>query len=397
MSAPKNDPTLAGAGGWGSLLGNLATLADEASAMTWNPDSAQVRCEIDTMLLAALMRGYAQIVYADPDYPEFVPSLGLPMNVAAPVPDFLYKGTPLRGNGVYRISGHRGASCFVDLFTIEVTPTSTGAQLNTYDLNKLRSEDGRFEVVLSNERPAGHAGDWWYLDPRATQLVTRCAAYDWSNEVDPVLRIERLDIPARRPRRSPEDTAARLERLATATRNYPLRWLKHMNEQKARGVINRLEFHDYSSVGGAAGQVYLEGIYELAEDEALLVETEVPQNCRYWSFLASDELFCTLDWMHRFSSINGHQARLDGDGRFRMVVSARDTGAPNWIDIGEHRTGFLQGRWNNADSAPMPACRKVKASEVWQHLPAGTSRITTAERDALLRVRREGAQRRRFW
>jgi hypothetical protein len=383
---------------WRELTTGLAPLADEVAAIAWHPEDPQVRREIDVMLLASLTRAYVQSLHADPDYPEFQPSLGLPMNLAAPVPDFLYKGTPLRGNGVYRISGRRGSSRFVDVFTIETSPTSTGGQLNTYDLDSLKqSDNGDFEVILSNERPAGHGGDWWFLDPRTTQLMTRCAAYDWLNEVDPILCIERLDLPARRARRPSEDIAKRMARVAMASRSYALRWLKHMNAQKARGVINRLEIHDYSSIGGAAGQIYLEGIYELDADEALVVETEVPAQCRYWSFLASDELFCTLDWMHRFSSINGHQARLDGDGRFRLVLSARDVGAPNWIDIGEHRTGFLQGRWNNADSAPLPTCRKVKADEVWQYLPASASRVTPEQRDSDLRLRRRGAQQRRFW
>jgi hypothetical protein len=396
MTAPQANPTQTP--DWRAVLEGLQPLAGEASALAWRPDDPQVRREIDVMLLAGLTRAYAQSVYADADYPEFVPSLGLPMNLAAPVPDYLYKGTPLRGDGVYRISGKRGNSRFVDVFTIEVTPTSTGGALHTYDLDALKlSSSGEFDVLLSNERPANHAGDWWFLDPRATQLMTRCAAYDWLNEEDPVLRIERVDLPARQPRRSAEDAANRMARFATASRNYPLRWLRHINEQKARGVINRLEIHDYSAIGGAAGQVYLEGIYDLAEDEALVMETEIPANCRYWSFLVSDELFCTLNWMHRFSSINGHQARLDEDRRFRMVVSARDTGAPNWLDVGDHRTGVLQGRWNNADSAPLPSCIKVKADEVWQHLPGTTERVTPEQRDELLRLRRRGAQQRRFW
>jgi hypothetical protein len=396
MSA--QNQSLAQAQDWQGVLEGLKPLAGEVAALAWNPDDPRVQREIETMLLAGLMRAYSQGIYADADFPEFVPSLGLPMNLAAPVPDFLYKGTPLRGDGVYRISGKRGSSLFVDVFTIEVTPTSTGGQLHTYDLDALKlSASGEFEVVLSGERPAGYIGDWWYLDPRATQLMTRCAAYDWLNEEDPVLRIERADLPARRPRRSAEEAASRMARFGQASRDYALRWLRHINEQKARGVVNRLEIHDYSSVGGAAGQVYLEGIFDLAEDEALVIETEVPKNCRYWSFLVSDELFCTLNWMHRFSSLNGHQARVDSDGRLRLVVSARDVGSPNWLDIGEHLTGVLQGRWNNADSAPVPVCVKVKADEVWRLLPPTTERVTPEERDALLRLRRKGAQQRRFW
>jgi len=79
------------------------------------------------------------------------------------------------------------------------------------------------------------------------------------------------------------------------------------------------------------------------------------------------------------------------------VISFKDPGVPNWLDTGGYLYGGIQGRWNKADSCPMPATKKVKLADLRKHLPADTPTVTAAERDASLRDRRMGAQFRRRW
>jgi len=385
---------------WESFVDALRPRGVEAISLALRPHLPEVRQDLAHQLLTALVHGYVGWVYADADYPEFVPTLGSFLNLAAPVPDFMYKGTPIRGDGIYRVWGNRGTSSFVDLNVNSGYWTQvSGRREVAYNLDEdvTLSPTGDFEVILSNERPAGHTGDWWWLPPNGQRLMARRAASDWLNEIDARLAVERLDIPARRPRRSPEDIAQRMAALPQWVENGVTLWLKHVQAQKAKGVINDLVVHDYSQMGGADQQVYLEGLFDLAPDEALLIDTEVPQSVRYWSFLVSDELFSTLDWMHRVSSINGHQAKLSTDGRFRCVISAQDPGVPNWLDIGEYNLGLIQGRWNHASAAPIPTCTKMKVADVWNHMPADTPRVDAAERDQLLRLRRKGAQMRHVW
>src|SRR3546814_2734971 len=53
---------------------------------------------------------------------------------------------------------------------------------------------GRFDVVMSPKRPDGCSGDWWELNPEATQLMIRQVSSDWAGEEDPTVSIERLDV-----------------------------------------------------------------------------------------------------------------------------------------------------------------------------------------------------------
>lgn len=149
--------------------------------------------------------------------------------------------------------------------------------------------------------------------------------------------------------------------------------------------------------GAFPGQVYLEGLYRLAEDEALVIETAVPAKCRYWGFLVGDMQFRTIDWTNHQSSINAFQAKLDGDGKFRAVIARRDPGVPNWLDTGGYAEGVIQGRWNVCDNAPLPSTRLVKLKDLRKALPKDTPMVTAQQRDQALRDRRLGAQMRRKW
>jgi hypothetical protein len=387
---------------WSDYLARLEPVAKRLVERIRTPDDPLQRQEIYRMMMSAIAGGYVGLVYNDPDYPEWVPMLSNALNFAAPVPDFTYTYAPIRGEGSYRITGHRGTSLFAVLTISETYFTRTEDPkpgLANYDLDDLTfGEDGRFEVVLSAERPSDHDGDWWYLDPRATNLAVRHAMYDWVHEVDPRMTIERLDVPAARPRLSAQELSERMEEIARWVELSIRRWLVHLADTREKGIVNRLEVYDYSGYTGSSWpQVYLEGLFDISEDEALIIETELPDEVRYWSFLVADDLFATVDWTNRQSSLNGHQARLDADGRFRGVVAVKDPGVPNWLDTGGYLHGAIQGRWNQASSAPRPTLTRVPWKEVRQHLPADTPVVTPEERDRALRERRLGAQMRRKW
>lgn len=385
---------------WNDYLARWAPVADRLVARLRDPGDVRDRQELYAMMLSALAGGHFGLVANDPDYPEFVPMLSQALNFAAPVPDFVYTYAPIRGEGTYRVTGHRGSSRFVFVTVSETYFTRTDKPkpgLANYDVDTLSiGPDGRFDVLLAAERPKDWHGDWWFLDPKATNLGVRHAMCDWENEVDARMAIERLDVPAIRPRPSAAQIAERMEEIAQWMEFSIQHWLIHLDAVRQKNVVNRFEVTDYSGFTGRSWpQVYLETLFEIGEDEALILETEIPEQVRYWSFMLADELFATIDWTHRQSSLNGHQARLDADGRFRAVLSVHDPGVPNWLDPGGHLRGVIQNRWNQASSAPCPTIRRVRLAELRDHLPADTPRVDAATRDRALRARRRGAQMRR--
>jgi hypothetical protein len=135
----------------------------------------------------------------------------------------------------------------------------------------------------------------------------------------------------------------------------------------------------------------------LKPDEALIVEAKVPQGCTYWSIILTNDLFETTDWYNNQSSLNDSQARVDADGVVRYVLSGKDPGVPNWLDISGYSSGGIQGRWADCSSNPIPTVRKVGLSEIRASLPSDTPTVTPLDREKNIRERRSQLQQRPLW
>jgi hypothetical protein len=384
---------------WPDYLGTL-TGADELLELLPQPADAQSRQELYRLLFLSLGTGF-MTAFADPDHPDFVASVNTIFNASSTNPDFLYLQAAVDGAGVYRITGVRGTALFVhgDIAAGGLgVMDELGPSVGQFDLDALEIQaDGSFDILLSADRPSGYKGSWVRLDPRARTIVLRQASYDWGQEIDGRFSIERVDRLLKPTRLGAAEIAQRLQRLAAYPKRYAALWLKHMAAMRSRGLINRFEVDDWAGRGGAAGQYYYQGLFELKPGEVLLLESAVPERCLYWNMQLSDPLWNAVDWLNRQSSLNGRQTRLDSDGRLRAVIALHDPGVPNWLDPGGFDNGSVMIRWNRSSSGPVPTLRSLPASELRGHLPADTPVVTPAQRDESLRIRRRGVQRRRRW
>lgn len=364
------------------------------------PDPLNIQ-EAQRLLLYGLARSLSDAVVGDRRHPMFVPEISLAQNIFQPNSDTVYKSVMIDGAGSYRIKGERGTTRLFILAQLGPDTIRTGrhsAALMQYDFDTLRlDEQGRFDVLISPTRPAAHEGDWWALDPRAEKFMVRTVSCRWGEEREPRFGIDRLDVPARKGRHSAAELSFRLSEIPAITGNCACAFPDHVERLRAEGYVNRLKVFDVSQMSGLTRQHYYEGAYELADDEALIVAARVPEKVKYWSLILTNDLYETTDWANNQASLNDAQARVDSDGWFRAVVSARDPGVPNWLDTSGYASGAIQGRWFDASAAPIPEVRKLSISEVRGALPADTPQVTPAQRDAQLRERRIRAQMRVVW
>ena len=147
-----------------------------------------------------------------------------------------------------------------------------------------------------------------------------------------------------------------------------------------------------SDIGGATDNVTVWGSWDLADDEALIIEV-TPPPALYWSLSIGNQWWETIDYARHQSSLNGHQAVLD-DGVFRAVVAHRDPGVANWLDTAGKRRGPGMVRWVRADAAPVPTTRVVAFDDLDAALPPSTPRVTDEERRRVMAARRAGIRRR---
>jgi hypothetical protein len=389
---------------WAEQMRALEPVVDNLLAI-WRPEGAtepEIQ-DMNKLALSMLADGYLCHVYTDARRPVFMPLWNYACNQGGPDPDYVYSSVEIDPEGVYRISGFRGTSRFVEITErgsrmFSPNQVKTGRPVNaTNDLDDLTlGEDGSFSVIVSVARPAGYEGNWWPLDPRAQSLLMRRCSCDWTNEIDARVAIERLDDGGAD--MMPEEIAARFSDMAAWIEGMIafdmdlVRWYREHH-----GVNTFMRSKKIDTMGGLPKQAYYDGIYEIDDDEALIIEIEIPEEVRYWQALVSDDRFATVDWVNRQSSINDATAHLDRDGRFRAVVSKRDPGVPNWLDKADWPWGIIQMRINKANRYPDPTIARVALADIRDHLPADTPVVTPAERREQLRRRREGAQLRRIW
>lgn len=114
--------------------------------------------------------------------------------------------------------------------------------------------------------------------------------------------------------------------------------------------------------GGDPKIFYIYGYFELAEDEAWIIETDVP-DCPYWNIQVNNWWDESLDFRYHKISVNKHTAKLNAQGKLTVAVSARDPGMDNWLTSDGHRSGVVLLRWLGAEHHPMPVCRVIKIKD----------------------------------
>jgi hypothetical protein len=133
--------------------------------------------------------------------------------------------------------------------------------------------------------------------------------------------------------------------------------------QKHKNQLPRFDPNLSRMFGGDPNIAYYHSYWELAPDEALVIEA-TPPVCDYWNFQLNNYWMESLDYVHHQVCINKAGAKLRPDGSVRLVVADRNPGVDNWLDTAGHRFGTMCFRWVRAASHPEPQTRVLKLSEL---------------------------------
>jgi hypothetical protein len=357
------------------------------------------------LLQSQEVSAFNQYVAPRQQYPAlYVQSLFMPLELSwgMPNPDFLNHNGFIDGAHTYRIFGNRKGSYWstLQVFKGFWGDEVQGNQANVDFDDIPSSPDGSFEIFLGPNPPADTKGRYWVkLDPavRNAMLALRETFYDWDKDVAMDLHIECLDCdPAAPIYFDEEELAGRIEK----GRKWAVTHFEFAmgGAQRYLGIgdappMARNQFHGNSAgrqQGGNPLGYWVNMMYDLKPDEALVIEMPVIE-ARYWGFQLGSIWGQTTDFSYHQSTINGAQAKLDSDGRFRAVLSLKDPGVPNWLDPAGLSIGQCLLRFYKSDDFVVPTVTKVKLAEVRQHLPKDTPVVTAEQRRASLAARRKAA------
>ena len=326
------------------------------------------------------------VAHAEPDAPKFQRQNDLITKWGGPNVDNVYRHARIDPSRTYRISG-RMNSCEDFIIAMRagfmhMTKSGTKREVSASDLGI--GEGDEFEIILS---ATPHPGRWIPIDPDVVMASIREYYWDWRPAEPAMFVIECLDAP---PTTDPTERigpAAELRDAATAVESSIAYWNDYLRRHRAELVDNVLGA-PFKNPGGLDAATYGFGFYNLGPDEALYIESEIP-DARYWGFqLASLAWFESLEFANRVTSLNHEQATVSPDGRVRVVIAHRDPGVPNWLDTEGRRAGLVTYRWFWSPTAPHPTSTVVTLNRLRDVMPPETPYISPADRAAEIEQRR---------
>jgi hypothetical protein len=311
----------------------------------------------------AALEGFVE--FADPKAPVLHRPVHETVKLGSDNPDLIYQNATISGEHDYRLFGKRGSVHYLGLGTYAGNyGMSSGRRgetgyLEARDLKLGR--DGELDVLLSC-RP--QEGNWLKMEPDTSSLIVRQMFLDRENETAADLTIERIGgdgLPTPLTPLSFDRGLTAAARLVVGATGLFASWVEGFKKHP-----NQLPLFDQKTSLAAHGDpniTYYHSYWQLAEDEALVVEADVPE-CDYWNFQLNNYWVESLDYRFYRIAINKASAVYRDDGSVRIVVAHRDPGVENWLTTAGHRQGTMCFRWVRADRTPQPQTRVVKLAEL---------------------------------
>ncbi|MBW2291729.1 MAG: hypothetical protein JRG94_05400, partial [Deltaproteobacteria bacterium] len=95
---------------------------------------------------------------------------------------------------------------------------------------------------------------------------------------------------------------------------------------------------------------------------------------------------------------NNYYVALIRDDRYHFMISTRDPGIQNWLDVEQHRRGLIMMRWQGLEASlpeeAQPRAQLVSFDEIHERLPKDVPRFNEAQRRQQIRTRRANVHRR---
>ena len=307
-------------------------------------------------------------------------------------PDSVYRVIPISGDERYEIHGRVGKNRMTENYF-----TLWDAHMGTVDVLNGRAmqvdSDGGFTITVDAE-PANGRPNHVRTTAEAHEFYIRDVLLDWGRDDPNHFEVQRLGGPPGTPARTldeqAEATAAMMAYFADFTGK-----LSHGVYKMAPNHFNLAWSAD--RVGAMRNQVYVMGRFDLAEDEAFVVDVS-DGGAEYFTVPLSNIWGTTLDIVDRTGSLNKAQSAANDDGTYTYVISPVDPDVTNWIDSDGLREGILTLRMAEfGEAGPREDLgargRVVKLDRLDAEVPH-LPRVNSAQRAAQLADRRTSYLRR---
>jgi hypothetical protein len=335
-------------------------------------------------LLARLV-GHIQymglLLSSDPARPTLINTQYSPWNWGHSNPDTLYLSARIDDVHDYRVFGTLGS---VSQTTFGVytgkDDQGTSVKVNADDLDV--GDDGTFEIFFGREQ----RGPNWFELPRGADSFCSYQTYgDWDREVKGTIRIECVgDVPPATPPTLGASVDA-FDAHLDASRELFTMWVKDIPSRVFGALPKNVAIPPMQPPSAMAGAWFVPVAWELAEDQALVIDYQIPDGSPYVGICLTDRWSAMIDIESRQTSLNLGQSEIT-DGHVRILLSTKDFGVPNWLDARGYRGGVATWRATTPTQPTAPVVTVIGTDEIDRYFDP-SHRLTPADRAVALAKR----------
>lgn len=291
-------------------------------------------------------------------HPQLFQATGPYTKMGLDNPDTLYFYANLADGAEYVVEGRRGTTADLSFQVMagNYSADERAASHAAFDDRALEIDaDGRYSFRMGPARYDDDEGDPGYvvLHPGSSMIAVREVFSDWDVEEAGSATLRRVDAAGTAP---DAPTLAGQERfyakLAEALIGRLRTWLAFPGWFFGEQERNTL-YTPRSTPGGLTTQFSSAGIFELEPDQAMVISVPVA-GVPYQGFQLGSMWYASLEYVHHQTSLTADQAHVDPDGMIHLVLSERDPGLANWIELLGRREGIMQFRWQRVDGPITP-------------------------------------------
>jgi hypothetical protein len=281
-------------------------------------------------------------------------------------PDAIYHTAELSSEYRYEVSGNRGDAEYLGfmLYGRQINGWNRAAANISSETMRF-DEEGNFTILLSSSAPEDPATNWLQLEDDTHMIMVRQYYHDRPGKTVASLAIRNLDTGA--PEASTDQQLATRLRDATAFFNDTLDGAIALSDMLSQAPNSIEPPSGYSADFGGifyptSDNEYHGGWFDLAEDEALVIEGAVP-DAPYWSISLQNRWMQSLDYEFHRTALNDKQIATQ-DGRYRVVVSHRQPDSGTWIDTAGRKSGLVAIRYQLSQGSEQPTLKLVKFKDL---------------------------------
>jgi len=318
---------------------------------------------------------------SDPARPTLINTQYSPWNWGHSNPDTLYLSARIDDVHDYRVFGTLG-SVSQTTFGVYTGKGDQGTAVKVLADDLDIADDGTFEIFFGREQ----RGTNWFELPRGADSFCAYQTYgDWDREVKGAIRIECLGDAAPAEPQSRSAAVEAFDAHLTASRELFTMWVKDIPSRVFGALPKNYAIPPMQPPSAMAGAWFVPIAWELGEDQALVIDYQIPDGSPYVGICLTDRWSAMIDIETRQTSLNLGQSQIV-DGHVRILLSTNDFGVPNWLDARGYRTGVVTWRATTPTQPSTPVVTVIGTDEIDRYFdPSG--RLTPAERAAALAKR----------